>query len=286
MESSILKVDGAELYYEVRGQGPSLVMIAGAGGDAGYYARVAQVLSDAFTVITYDRRANSRSTGATDCDMQLSQQADDAKAIIDRLAGGDALVFGNSGGAIIGLELASRYPESVRALIAHEPPAVKVLPDGDPCRHFFDRIGEIFKEAGLHAAMEKFLSTVRGDSVQAWPQDLAQRVLGNFDYLFRREWAGFGQFVPDFEALQSVRFAIVLAAGSEDRGLYYARPSIEIAKRIGATWAEFPGVHLEFITRPEIFAAALRPLLTYLHDRIDGGAAPWNSKAPVPLGDL
>jgi pimeloyl-ACP methyl ester carboxylesterase len=286
MERIMLEVDNAQLYCEIRGEGPPLLMISGAGGDAGYYARVAEVLSDAFTVITYDRRTNSRSTGTKECDMQLSQQALDAKTIIDQLAGGDALVFGNSGGAIIGLELASRYPESIRALIAHEPPALKALPEDDPCRNFFDRIGTIFKEAGLHVAMEKFLSTVRGDSVQEWPQDLAQRVLGNFDYLFRCEWAAFGQFVPNFEALRSVRFPILLAAGSEDRGLYYARPSIEIAIRIGATWAEFPGVHLEFITRPEIFAAALRPLLTQLHDRIGGGAAPWNSKATIPLGDF
>ncbi|MFY4695284.1 alpha/beta fold hydrolase [Burkholderia glumae] len=286
MESSMLKVDGALLYCELRGEGPPFLMISGAGGDAGYYARVADVLSDAFTVITYDRRANSRSTGARDQSLQLSQQAEDAKTIIDRLAGGDAFVFGNSAGAIIGLELASRHPESVRALIAHEPPALKTLPESDPCRDFFDRIGAIFKEAGLHAAMEKFLSTHRGDSLQAWPQDLAQRVLGNFDYFFRCEWASLGQFVPNFEALRSVHLPIVLGAGSEDRGLYYARPSIEIAKRIDATWVEFPGVHLEFVKRPEIFAAALRPLLTQLHDRIGGGAAPWNSKTPVLLGEL
>ena len=44
-------------------EGPALLMISGAGGDAGYYAGVAEELDDAFTVITYDRRGNSRSTG-------------------------------------------------------------------------------------------------------------------------------------------------------------------------------------------------------------------------------
>lgn len=277
MEIGKLDVEGAELYFEKRGAGPHFVMISGAGGDAGYYSQVAEVLADAFTVINYDRRGNSRSTGAKDRAMKMSEQVDDAKAIIDQLAEGRALVFGNSGGAIIGLELACTYPGSVSALVAHEPPAVKALSEDDPWHNFFERIAAVFGEKGLQAAMEAFLSTVRGDSVAMWPQDLAQRTLANFDHLFRFEWSTFGEFVPNYSSLERVPLPIVLAAGSEDRGLYYARPSIEIAKRIGATWAEFPGVHLEFITRPGIFAAALRPLLTQLHAESGGGVAPWNS---------
>jgi len=37
-------------------------MIAGGGGDASFYGPVASMLADEFRVITYDRRANSRST--------------------------------------------------------------------------------------------------------------------------------------------------------------------------------------------------------------------------------
>ena len=42
---------------------------------------------------------------------------------------------------------------------------------------------------------------------------------------------------------------------------------LEIAQRIGASWSEFPGDHLEFITRPEVFAAALRPIATQMYSR-------------------
>lgn len=35
MRSGRLTADGADLYYEVRGAGPALLMISGAGGDAG-----------------------------------------------------------------------------------------------------------------------------------------------------------------------------------------------------------------------------------------------------------
>ncbi|MGW3944480.1 alpha/beta fold hydrolase, partial [Streptomyces phaeochromogenes] len=117
MRRGMFETDGAGLYYEVRGDGPALLLISGAGGDAGYFTGIADELADAFTVITYDRRGNSRSTGGGDAPMELPRQADDARALIDGLAGGRALVFGNSGGAIIGLTLAARHPMPLLELV-------------------------------------------------------------------------------------------------------------------------------------------------------------------------
>jgi hypothetical protein len=64
------------------------------------------------------------------------------RLVVPGPAGGKDLVFGNSGGAIAGLDLAARHPGVITGLIAHEPPAVRVLPKDDPWRHFFDRIGK------------------------------------------------------------------------------------------------------------------------------------------------
>jgi pimeloyl-ACP methyl ester carboxylesterase len=52
---------GCELYFERRGSGPPLLLIVGGGGDCGYYEEVAGILADEFTVLSYDRRGNSRS---------------------------------------------------------------------------------------------------------------------------------------------------------------------------------------------------------------------------------
>jgi pimeloyl-ACP methyl ester carboxylesterase len=56
-----LTVPGARLHYEVRGRGPVLLMICGGIYDAAGYAALADRLADAYTVVTYDRRGNSRS---------------------------------------------------------------------------------------------------------------------------------------------------------------------------------------------------------------------------------
>jgi pimeloyl-ACP methyl ester carboxylesterase len=272
MRSGVFEVDGAGLYYEVRGTGPALLMIGGAGGDAGYYTGIAEILSDAFMVISYDRRGNSRSSGRSQAPMSLAVQAADARALIAGLAGGRALVFGNSGGAIIGLTLAALHPEVMAGLVAHEPPAVNVLPAGDPGRGFFAELAALYEQGGAPAAGRRFAETTRGEGTYRWPADLWKRFLGNQDHLFGTEWPGFAGFRPDETALKSAPFPVVLGAGAEDRGTYYARPSIEIARRIGVPWVEFPGIHMEFLRDPGQFAAALRVLATQMHSR--GGDVP------------
>ena len=267
MRSGMFEADGAGLYYEVRGTGPALLMISGAGGDAGYYSGIAAALSDAFMVISYDRRGNSRSTGRSRTPMELTVQAVDARALIDGLADGRALVFGNSGGAIIGLTLAALHPDAMAGLIAHEPPAVNVLPDGDPGRGFFAELAALYEQGGAPAAGRRFAETTRGEGTYRWPADLWKRFIGNQDHLFGAEWPGFAAFRLDETALKSAPFPVVLGAGAEDRGTYYARPSIEIVRRIGLPWVEFPGIHMEFLRNPDQFAAAVRVLATQMHSR-------------------
>ncbi len=82
----MLEVNGTELYYEVRGAGPPLLLIMGATGDGGHFERLAEVLADEFTIISYDRRGNGRSPrppgwAATSAE----EQADDAAALLEGL---------------------------------------------------------------------------------------------------------------------------------------------------------------------------------------------------------
>ncbi|WP_328675777.1 alpha/beta hydrolase [Streptomyces sp. NBC_01261] len=267
MRSGVFEVDGAGLYYEVRGSGPALLMIGGAGGDAGYCSGIAETLSDAFMVISYDRRGNSRSSGRSRTPMELDVQAADARALVDGLAGGRALVFGNSGGAIIGLTPAARHPEAMAGLIAHEPPAVNVLPDGDPGRDLLADLAALYEPGGAPAAGRRFAETIRGEGTYRWPADLWKRFLGNQDHLFGTERPGFTAFRLDGTALKSAPFPVVLGVGAEGRDTGYALPSIEITRRIGVPWLEFPGIHMEFLRNPSQFAAAVRVLATGMHSR-------------------
>jgi len=108
--TNTLRVPGAELYFEVRGSGPVLLLICGGVYDAAGYAGLAEQLADRYTVVTYDRRGNSRSPldGAPE-HQRIEVHGDDAHRLLSAVgvtADRPAHVFGNSSGATIGLELA------------------------------------------------------------------------------------------------------------------------------------------------------------------------------------
>ncbi|WP_139274109.1 alpha/beta fold hydrolase [Saccharopolyspora flava] len=60
-----IDVNGTALYYETRGTGPPVLLIMGATGDGGHFDALADLLADEFTVISYDRRGNGRSSRRT-----------------------------------------------------------------------------------------------------------------------------------------------------------------------------------------------------------------------------
>src|SRR5919197_1392387 len=110
---AMVTTDGAGIYCERLGNGPLLLLIAGAMEDAGFYSSTADILAEKFTVVSYDRRCNSRSSGDRSSDMTVAQQARDAASVIKAMGFEKAIVLGRSGGAIIGLELAATRPELI-----------------------------------------------------------------------------------------------------------------------------------------------------------------------------
>src|SRR5215208_1327209 len=120
---NLLEVNGAKIYHEVRGSGPSVLFIAGATGDGDHFERVAELLSDEFTVVTYDRRANSRSPRPDGWEYtSTEEQSEDAARLIEDLGLAPVAIIGSSVGAIIGLDLVFRHPELVCGAVLHEPP--------------------------------------------------------------------------------------------------------------------------------------------------------------------
>lgn len=86
-------VNGTNLYAEVRGSGPAVLLIHAGAEDAEEWRPVAERLND-FTVVTYDRRGTLRS-GRNDWPGGGSaQHADDASGLIRELGLHDVLVVG------------------------------------------------------------------------------------------------------------------------------------------------------------------------------------------------
>lgn len=251
--------EGAELYCERRGDGPLLLMIGGGLGDAGVYSAAADILADDYTVVTYDRRGNSRSSGDRGKDATVAQQARDAAAIIAAMGADKANIFGNSAGGLIGLELAASCPYFIDFLVVHEAPALTLLPDADKWVAFAHEVGDRTRTQGWEAARDAwFASVVLPDNfLSMFPIDYAQRINGNMKFFFEHEFLCFSLYTPDLSGICANKVPMVTSAGIESGDAYYARPAAIIAERVGCDVVKFPGYHNVFQHLPAEFAATL-----------------------------
>ena len=113
-------VNGAELYHEARGTGPPVLLIMGATGDGGHFDKLADVLADEFTVITYDRCGNGRSPSRpVGRRPQRGSRPTTRRRCWMRSVSVTAAVFGTSSGGSFALWLLVRHPEAVRGAILH-----------------------------------------------------------------------------------------------------------------------------------------------------------------------
>ncbi|MCC9293477.1 alpha/beta hydrolase [Clostridium sp. WLY-B-L2] len=113
------------------------LLIAGGGGDGDLYLPLADELANQYKVITYDRRANARSTMNFPDHFDISQQAKDALAVLKAAGESSAIVFGNSSGAVIAIEMERLFPGNVLGVIVHEPPMARLHPESNKWRIFF-----------------------------------------------------------------------------------------------------------------------------------------------------
>lgn len=258
--------EGANIVYDYEGEGPLLLTIAGGGGDAIRYAPLSSILANEYTVVNYDRRGNSRSTGDVSAAMDMAQSARDAAAVIRAMGVEKAFVFGNSGGANIGLKLAEDIPEVITGLVVHEPPVIPLLPDAEIWQGFVENVHETYTTQGIRAAMMLFASSLVGFDAQPQGQGPGNRIGGgpNMDFFMAREYVPIGTYVPDLDAISRNQVPIITAAGRRSADAYYARTARILAQRLGCQYVEFPGNHMAFINDTEAFAATLHEALQNL----------------------
>ncbi|MEU8384245.1 alpha/beta hydrolase [Streptosporangium sp. NPDC048865] len=302
-KTSTLKVPGATLYHEIRGSGPTLLLICGGVYDAAGYAALAGRLADRYTVVTYDRRGNSRSPLDGPPEPQsIEVHADDAHRLLAEAgvtADEPAYVFGNSSGAIIGLELAARHPEQVRVLVSHEPPLFELLPDRDRWRGVVRDVEKAFAEEGTGAAMQALSAAfATDDGEQAGSGERAEdtrtedgpaaegpervpggapapqgepdretmetmaRIERNMEFFIGYEVPPFSRYAFDAAALGASSVRVVSAVGEESEGEPPYRAAAAVAGLLGTRPTAFPGDHGGFGSQPEAFAAKLHQVLS------------------------
>ncbi len=261
---STLKVPGAQLYYEVEGSGPLLILIPGARGDGESFRPLASHLISQYQVVTYDRRGFSRSLldGPQDYDHRLATDADDVQRLIEHLTDQPAIVFGTSSGAIVALEVLTRYPERVQTVVAHEPPVVSLLPDAAKWWAFFDRIYDSSRKNGIPKAMHQFVSMVAGKEdhqviERAMTQQANEYTRANAAYWMEHELRQYPRIELDLAVLATHTSQMVFVGGRDAQNKVSYQSSKALASALGRDLVDVPGGHVGFMAYPTEFAAAL-----------------------------
>ncbi|HEV8191072.1 MAG TPA: alpha/beta hydrolase [Ktedonobacterales bacterium] len=275
IQTGRVTTEGDELYYEVRGQGPPLLLIPPAGGDGWLYASIAELLADTYKVITYDRRANARSTGHAPQNFEISQQSRDAVAVLRAVGEPSAFVVGNSSGAVIALDMAKTQPQAVRAVVAHEPPLARLHPQAKKWQRFFARVYLTALRFGPTPAAVRFILGIQvpvrrliaaNREVTRHRQQSGEPYISakeGIDVLLKQELLGVTNYLPDVELIKQneVRAFIAVGEWAQRRQTWFALTTHILADQLGCELVTFPGHHAAFMDMPMEWATTLRRVL-------------------------
>ena len=108
-------VGGRRLYYEVGGEGETVVLVHGSFANADILEGPATAISSGFRAIRYDRRGHGRSVDAPE-PVAIGEEAAELAAFLDWLSTEKAHVLSHDDGAEIALQFALDFPGRVLSL--------------------------------------------------------------------------------------------------------------------------------------------------------------------------
>ncbi|MEV6432703.1 alpha/beta hydrolase [Nocardia sp. NPDC051463] len=271
ISNATLPVPGADLYYEVRGTGPVLLIAQSGEGDAHRSEGLVRQLEQAYTVITYDRRGLSRSTIHDSAEpVTMATHADDVHRLLAALTDQPARMLGCSMGAAIGLHLAVEHPEQLHTLIAHEPVTPWLLAAAERAHHLreLEHCQQVFRESGWQAALAPIVKTLgidpRNQELEPGvelPPITAERA-ANFAFFIGEDFTAVRTDNLDAAALQRSSVHIIPASGrSTPHEVFDHKCAQELAVLRDTAVVEFPGGHNGNMTHPLAYATRLRDLL-------------------------
>jgi hypothetical protein len=178
------------------------------------------------------------------------------------------------------LVLVAKYPGHVGTLVAHEPPALRELPDSGPATAAVEDMRKTYLREGFGPGMAKFIAfvshtgPVTEDYVRQPPPDPGTFGLpgaddgSRDDPLLGQNLLSCTYYTHDFDALRAASTRVVIGVGEDSREAVAGRAGAAVARRLGTDPVVFPGGHDGFLGgeygrsgKSDAFAAILRTTL-------------------------
>ena len=154
---TVISKDGTPIAFDQSGQGPALILVAGATATRAAEAALAAALAPHFTVFAYDRRG--RGDSGDTAPYAVEREVEDIEALIDE-AGGKAFVFGHSSGAVLALEAARLLPAKITKLALYEPPFIIDDSRSPAPQDYTQRLVELVSSGRRGDAVAYFMTVV------------------------------------------------------------------------------------------------------------------------------
>lgn len=105
-----------DVHESERPGAPTVLLSAGLGGTAGYWAPQLAALKARYRVVAYDQAGTGRNKRDLPDDHSIAAMADEALAVMDATNSDKAHFVGHALGGLVGLDLAARHPDRLHSL--------------------------------------------------------------------------------------------------------------------------------------------------------------------------
>src|SRR5438876_2134184 len=246
-----LNRDGVEIYYEVHGSGPPLLLTHGYSSTSAMWQGQIEALSKRHRLVLWDMRGHGQSDYPDDpAAYSEALTVADMAALLDAVGAHSAIVGGLSLGGYMSLAFYRAHPQRVRALLIIDTgPGFKK----DDAREAWNRrahdTAERFEREGL--AVLKSLSRERSDVSHRHASGLARAARG---MLTQRD-------ARVIELLPNIKVPSLIVVGADDAPFLAASDYMAV-KIPGAKKAVIPAAgHAVNIDQPQAFIEAVLPFL-------------------------
>jgi 3-oxoadipate enol-lactonase len=214
-----LRVNGVELYYEDVGSGPQTIVFAhGLLWSCRMFDAQIVALKDRYRCVSFDFRGQGQ-TEVTKGGYDMGTLYEDAAALIEALNLAPCHFAGLSMGGFIGMRLAARRPELLRALILVETSA-----DPEPAANIprYRQLGMVARYIGLRPVAGRVMPILFGRTFMTDPARAAdrklwqQRMAGNDKQGVKRALNGVIERKPIYEDLGRIALPTLILVGDED----------------------------------------------------------------------
>ena len=255
-ETNTAEINGARIYYEVAGEGESLVLVHAGIADSRMWDGQISTFAEGYKVIRYDMRG----FGRTEVVEGPFSHHEDLRSLLDFLGVERAHLVGCSMGGGVVLDFALEYPERVGSLVLVGSAVGGFRPDFDPPKEWdelvaADEAGDLELFSGLEIRMWVDGPGRSSEDVAAPVKDLVREM--NLIAL-RNEATGLGEeWEPDPPAadrLPDIQATTLLIIGDEDQPRIFAAADLLEKELPNSRRVVMQGTaHLPNMERPEEF---------------------------------